>query len=223
LPLTPEANDAVLAIEEAVEPRLAPGTGDFGQLADWGSKLTGSVVRIAGLVHLAAHLRDGWGKPVTHRTINSARSLGEYFAAHALAAFDHMGADPRLEDARTVHAWIERTRPEQFTRRDAFRAMPRGRFRKVTDLDPALDILDQHGWIRPHPAPDHRGPGRPPSPAYDVHPDLARPTAHRRPHQEHRHGPQAHSRLARARHRPERETHCPRTMRRTEDLALHVL
>jgi replicative DNA helicase len=177
LPLTPEANDAVLAIEEAIEPRLAPGTGDFGQLADWGSKLTGAVIRIAGVLHLAAHLRDGWGKPVTTQTIASARSLGEYFAAHALAAFDQMGADPRLEDARTVHAWIERTRPEQFTRRDAFRAMPRGRFRKVTDLDPALDILEQHGWIRLRPAADHRGPGRPPSPVYDVHPDLTQPAS----------------------------------------------
>ena len=93
-----------------------------------------------------------------------------------------MGADPRLEDARTVHAWIERTRPEQFTRRDAFRAMPRGRFRKVTDLDPALDILEQHGWIRLCQTADHRSPGRPPSPVYDVQPDLAHPMGAPRHH-----------------------------------------
>jgi hypothetical protein len=174
LPLTPDGNAAVLALEADVEPRLAPGTGEFGQHADWGSKLAGAVVRIAGLIHLAAHLRDGWGRPVTDQTIGAARKLGRYFAVHALAAFDAMGADPKVDDARTVYTWLARTRPESFTRRDAYRAMPRGRFAKVTDLDPALDLLEQHGWIRQRPAPDHRGPGRPPSPAYDVCPQLAR-------------------------------------------------
>src|SRR5262249_28081206 len=103
------------------------------------------------------------------------RRLGEYFAVHALAAFDAMGADPKVDDARTVYAWLARTRPAAFTRRDAYRAMPRGRVRKGTDLDPALDLLEQHGWIRQRHAPDHRGSGRPPSPVYDVHPHLVRP------------------------------------------------
>ncbi len=184
LPLTPDGNAAVLALEEAIEPRLAPGTGEFGQHADWGSKLAGAVVRIAGLIHLASHLRDGWGKPVTAATIGAARRLGEYYSAHALAAFDAMGADPKVDDARAVHAWLQRTGPAAFTRRDAYRAMPRGRFRKVTDLDPALDLLEQHGWIRRRPAPDNRGPGRPPSPVYDVHPQLARPADGRAPEHE---------------------------------------
>ena len=50
--------------------------------------------------------------------------------------------------------------------------MSRGRFRKVTDLDPVLDLLDQHGYIRPRLAEPRPASGRPPSPAYEVHPAV---------------------------------------------------
>jgi hypothetical protein len=39
-----------------------------------------------------------------------------------------------------------------------------------------LDVLDQHGHIRPLPAPPSKpGGGRPPSPVYEVHPLSAVP------------------------------------------------
>jgi integrase len=43
------------------------------------------------------------------------------------------------------------------------------RFTKVGDLDPVLDVLDQHGYIRPLPAPPKAVGGRPASPTYEVH------------------------------------------------------
>ena len=49
-----------------------------------------------------------------------------------------MGADPRIDDARWLLDWITRTNRTQFSRRDAHRAAPRGRFPKATDLEPAL-------------------------------------------------------------------------------------
>jgi replicative DNA helicase len=58
----------------------------------------------------------------------------------------------------------------QFTKRELFSAMARGRFRKVGELDPALEVLDSHGHIRLEPEPPRAGPGRPRSPAYLVHP-----------------------------------------------------
>ncbi|WBB97284.1 DUF3987 domain-containing protein [Solwaraspora sp. WMMA2059] len=172
LPLTPDANDRVMDIERAVEPRLAPG-GAWSHVIDWGSKYTGAVVRIAGLIHLAEHLRDGWGKPVHADTIDRAALLGDYYAAHALAAFDDMGADRTSRHARHVLTWIERTTTTAFTKRELFRAVRSSQLPTVADLDPALSLLEMHGYIRQVDAPRTRaGGGRPPSPSFLVHPDV---------------------------------------------------
>ncbi|MCU7724580.1 DUF3987 domain-containing protein [Actinoplanes sp. KI2] len=177
LVLTPDANELVLDIERQVEPRLAAG-GAWAHIVDWGSKYTGAVVRIAGLLHLAEHLRDGWGKPINADTLTRAAAIGDYYAAHALAAFDDMGADTATRNARHLLAWIERTTTSAFTKREAFRATQTAQIKTMTDLEPALAVLETHGYLRQldPPAPKRAG-GRPPSPSYLVHPDVHRPAA----------------------------------------------
>jgi hypothetical protein len=85
--------------------------------------------------------------------------------------FDLMGADPRIDDARWLLDWISRTGQAQFTRRDATTLLPGGRFPKATGLDPALALLEEHGWLRRVDA-DPPGPkgGRPASPRFLVNP-----------------------------------------------------
>jgi replicative DNA helicase len=60
LTLDAEAGELLLAFERDLEPRLAAGSGDLDHLAGWAAKLAGATCRIAGLLHLASHLRDGW-------------------------------------------------------------------------------------------------------------------------------------------------------------------
>jgi hypothetical protein len=168
--LTPQAADAMLDLERAIEPRLGPG-GDLAHLCDWGSKLVGATARIAALVHLADHGGVGEARSVDSVTVDAAAQLSHYVLAHALAAYEHMGADPRSDDAQHVLDWIIRTRTARFTKRELFSSLTRGRFRKVGDLYPALELLDSHGHIRREPELPHPGgPGRRPSPAYLVHP-----------------------------------------------------
>jgi replicative DNA helicase len=176
LTLTPGAAELLLDAERAIEPRLDRDTGDLAGIVDWASKQIGEVARIAGLLHLATHLRDGWGRPVAEDTMRAALQVGDYYTVHALAAFDHMSADLVLEDARAICRWLERTRPQRFTKREAHMGLSRSRFPKVGDLDAPLDLLEQHGYIRSIPEPERAGPGRRPSPAYEVHPDLATET-----------------------------------------------
>jgi hypothetical protein len=91
--------------------------------------------------------------------------------------FDLMGADPRIDDARWLLDWIGRTNRTQFSRRDAHRAAPRGRFAKATDLEPALRLLEEHGYLRrvdPEPSRDPHGRGRPASPRFLVNPLATR-------------------------------------------------
>jgi hypothetical protein len=78
LTFTPEASQAVTAMLADLEPRLAPDTGDLAHMTDWAGKLVGATVRIAGLLHLAKHLRDGWNQPVTADTFADARDVTDY-------------------------------------------------------------------------------------------------------------------------------------------------
>jgi replicative DNA helicase len=171
LALDQEAAELLLGFERDLEPRLAAGSGDLAHLAGWAAKLAGATCRFAGLLHLAGHLRDGWAQPIGADTFAGAARLAGYLVDHARAVFDLMGADPRVDDARWLLDWISRTNLTQFTRRDAHLAAPRGRFPKATTLDPALALLEEHGYLRRVDA-DSSGPkgGRPPSPRFLVNP-----------------------------------------------------
>jgi replicative DNA helicase len=185
LTLDPAAGELLLGFEQELEPRLAAGSGDLAHLAGWAAKLAGATCRLAALLHLARHLRDGWTQPIGADTFAGAVRLASYLIEHAQAVFDLMGADPQVDDARRLLDWITRTGRSQFTRRDAHQAAPRGRFPKATDLDPALRLLEEHGWLRRVDA-DPVGPkgGRPPSPRFLVNP-LPRATEPTQPTQPH--------------------------------------
>jgi replicative DNA helicase len=173
LTLDPPAGELLLDLERDLEPRLAAGSGDLAHLAGWAAKLAGATCRLAGLLHLAGHLRDGWAQPIGAETFAGAVRLTDYLIEHARAVFDLMGADPRVDDTRWLLEWIARTNRVQFSRRDAHRAAPRGRFAKATDLEPALRLLEEHGYLRrvdPEPSQDPQGRGRPASPRFLVNP-----------------------------------------------------
>jgi replicative DNA helicase len=171
LALDQEAAELLLAFERDLEPRLAAGSGDLAHLAGWAAKLAGATCRLAALLHLTEHLRDGWARPIGADTFAGAVRLAGYLVDHARAVFDLMGADPRTDDARWLLDWINRAGRTQISRRDAHTAAPRGRFRKAADLEPALTLLEEHGWLRRVDA-DPVGPkgGRPPSPRFLVNP-----------------------------------------------------
>ncbi|WP_405543743.1 YfjI family protein [Streptomyces goshikiensis] len=170
LTLTPEADAVLLAYQRVTEARLDKG-GSLRPVINWASKRDGAVARIAGLLHLATHPADAWTRPIAADTMAAATRLGDYFTAHALDVFNAMKADPAQEAAHTLLTHLRETRTATFTKRDLFRAVPRGDFPVMSDLDPALTLLEEHGWVRQQPPPPRttRG-GRPPSPRYETHP-----------------------------------------------------
>lgn len=167
--LTPAADDAIAELETRLEPTLAAG-GSNQPITDWANKSAGTTARLAGLLHLATDPERAWRTPIDAPAVHAATRIRDYFEAHAHAVFDYMGTDPTLDAARTLLAWITRTKPEGFTRRDAFRDNRSAKFTTVADIDPALAVLEQHGHIRQAPTPERNGPGRKPSPTYWIHP-----------------------------------------------------
>jgi replicative DNA helicase len=170
LTFAPDAAEAVTGLLGAVEPRFRPGA-DLAHMTDWGGKLAGVIVRIAGLLHLAEHARDGWDRPVSLATLEAAAEIGDYYTQHAKAAYDTIGADPATASARAILQWLHTTRPAQVTGRDLMRGM-RDRFPKAADLNAPLAILESRGWIRPRPGQPPQSRGRPAAPTWDVHPAI---------------------------------------------------
>jgi replicative DNA helicase len=171
LELSPGASFLLDAVAEDTERALDEG-GPLAQLREWGGKAVGTMMRIAALLHLAEHLRDGYERPISQDTISAAHALIEYYTAHTLAAFDTMTTDETANRARYLLDWTAKTGATRFSARDAFSGLSRAQFPKMNDLDPALALLERHGYLRRLPPPPNPGRGRPPAPVYEVHPGI---------------------------------------------------
>ncbi|MFD4178972.1 YfjI family protein [Streptomyces anulatus] len=175
LTLTPDADAVLLAYQKVTESRIGKGRS-LHPVIKWASKRDGAVARIAGLLHLATHPDNGWMVPIEAATMANAVEIGDYFTAHALEVFDTMGADPAQEAAHQLLTHLKELRLSGFTKRELFRGLSRGDFPAMTDLDPALTLLEEHGWVRQQPVPPRTGRGgRPPSPRFDTHPNVTPP------------------------------------------------
>jgi replicative DNA helicase len=147
LPFSGPADQAVLQLQEDIEPKLRPD-GALSHVDDWAGKYVGHVARLAGLLHLAEHATGRWGQPVTAETLGRAAAIGEYYTAHALAAFDLMGTEPAVDDARTVLDWLASTKRRSFKAHELVSARRR-KFPTVPSTAAPLALLEQHGYVRP--------------------------------------------------------------------------
>ncbi|MGQ4440324.1 YfjI family protein [Streptomyces violaceoruber] len=170
--LSPEADTALIAYQKRIEPQLKARGGKLGHISNWAGKLAGATARMAALLHLADHGGNGYAHPVTEATMSAAIELGEYYTAHALAVFDVMGADPVLSRARSVLEALKDNGWEDVSRRDVFSVLSRSEVPTVADLEPALALLEDHGYLRSY-QPERTGKrGRPPAPRLQAHPSL---------------------------------------------------
>lgn len=167
--LTGEALTRWAEHADAVEARQAAGE-DLCGIRDWASKLAGAVARIAGGFHLIENAGGNWQHPLAPETVLAAWAVGEYLIPHALAAYGQMSADPGLMLARRILGWIERKKLTEFTLRECHQA-----HRSVSsprDLEPALLVLCERGFLRLAETQLQEGGGRPKSPLYQVNPST---------------------------------------------------
>lgn len=152
-----------------METQLRDG-GTFSHLTDFGSKLPGAVARIAGILHVARHAHgEPWARPISLQDMTSAVEIGDALSRHALLAFDLVGSDPALDDARACLSWIRRTKAASFSKRDLHAGL-KHRLKRTEAVDAALAVLSDRGYVRLRPAAITGERGRPAGPAYDVNP-----------------------------------------------------
>jgi len=168
LQLSDGAEAARMTYARSVEARMRPGS-DFEYATDWAGKAPGALVRLAGVFHGVS--AGDPVSPISSETMDRAISVMDVCAAHALAAFDLIGADKTTDPARRVWTWINRQRQPTFIARDVFQAL-KGRYPTMVEVDQALSILVERGYIRRVEQVGRSTAGRPASPTFEVRPDL---------------------------------------------------
>lgn len=147
LKLSPGAWGAWRKQEKVVELMLADG-GLLADIRDWGGKLMGATARIAAVLHCARFAEvDPTPLEIGIEDMEAALRLAKCLTSHALIVFDMMGAEPALDDARRVLKWIQREQMPEFTFRNCHYAH-KTRFKRAEDLEPAMNVLEERGYIR---------------------------------------------------------------------------
>ncbi|MDO4650792.1 MAG: DUF3987 domain-containing protein, partial [Eubacteriales bacterium] len=120
--------------------------GEGQGISDWASKYIGSILRIAGLLHLGQMQKED--TEISEETMKCAIEIGKYFLAHSVYAYSMMGTDISIQKARFVWGKIEKKQLTEIKRSDLFQ-MCRGKFfKKTEELFPTLDLLAENGYLR---------------------------------------------------------------------------
>jgi hypothetical protein len=156
-------NEFYMDCEQEMRPE-----GKLYPLKDFGSKLPGSVARIAGLLHFAEFGQDAINHRVSVSIVNASCVFGIFFLEHAAAIFGAAGEDQRIKVAKQIMDSIVRHRWLSFKGRDILRNTSIG---NMDEASTGLKILIERGFIRVG-SPTEKGQGRPEATSYDVNPKL---------------------------------------------------
>lgn len=168
--LSGEALDLWAQYTNDLEIQQAEGQALAG-IRDWAGKHAGRAARIAGLFHLVRHAErvEPWAEPLAAEDVAAAWVVAQWLQAHALVAFERMGASQDVRLARRILRWIRRHHPADFSLRDLHQ--------HHRDVDrpevllPGLAVLEGRGFVRRIPDPSSGSKvGRPASPRWEVNP-----------------------------------------------------
>lgn len=172
--LSAEARRLFIEAGQALEERLKP-RGDLLYMSDWAGKLMGAIGRLAGLLHFAEYFEEGcvvqapWHVEVSAETMQNALKLGDYFTAHAQAAFSLAGAEDSLGDAKYLWGQIQATEKHVLENQELWQKV-KGKFRGgKSAMDAALRLLEDYNLIRLQ-REDKAKQGRPKAPTIYVNP-----------------------------------------------------
>lgn len=160
--LSDDANHIREEYQAYIEEKLG---GAWEHMRDWGGKLVGAMVRIAALLHLSSFSAD---VPISPETMAGAVSIAEFLGAHAEAAYQAMGADESVEDAKYLWRRIAASGGAEISKRDLFRLV-RSKFKKAEYMEDPLHVLVEYGYIRIEDV-ERDGAGRKASPKIKVNP-----------------------------------------------------
>lgn len=162
---SPEADSIRKEYQAYIEAKLG---GPWEYMADFGGKLTGTMLRIASLLHVAQVDGDPTEVPISPETMAAAVRLAEFYGAHAEAVYTDMGSDGSQADARYLWKRIQESGKMTMSKRDLYRLV-RGKFKRSEEMEAPLQTLIDMGYIQEE-AVEREGVGRKASPNIHVNP-----------------------------------------------------
>ncbi|MBV9948905.1 MAG: DUF3987 domain-containing protein, partial [Myxococcales bacterium] len=148
LRLSAEAREMHTKLQQWIEPRLRPRSGDLFEITSWANKFCGNVARIAGVLHCVEHRAACLSLEVSGDTMFNAIRIGMYLLEHAKGAFGAMGRTDAEADAAMLEAWLRSNcAGTSFTRRVVYKSGPHP-LRDAKKLGAALEFLVETGVLK---------------------------------------------------------------------------
>ena len=144
LQLEPDAVDHFLEYDQQLEDRQRPG-GDLRHRAEWIAKLRASILRCAGLLHIA---HQHHSPHISLDTIKDAITIGHYWLEHANVVEQLWTEDRTASAAHGILKWAIEHDVYEFSLRDVMSAK-RGKFSTADEIVTPLQQLVDKKWIKP--------------------------------------------------------------------------
>lgn len=117
---------------DGIERSLAQGA-ELDEVADWGGKLAGNTLRVAGLFHVVEH---GVGTRMINReTVDRAIQFVKVLIPHAIFALNATTTSGLAKNAEHVYSWLLKHGHREFTKRDCHSSL-QSKFKAVKELEP---------------------------------------------------------------------------------------
>lgn len=144
--LTAEAQEMLYQYQEQIEPKLAPETGELDSIRDWGSKLSGALLRIAVLIACARE--QAIVAEVEGGDMMMALQFSDYLINHAFRAYTLMGLIEISESENKIVRKILNENLEEFTSREMYRMVSGHRQWNASEFEAVLEDLVRMGYIK---------------------------------------------------------------------------
>lgn len=149
-------------------------------MRSWAERFPGQLLRILSLIHIAEYLETAESlseipREIPAETLNRLLQQSEYFVEHAKAAFGVMKSNERMDDAKYLLESVKSFGEPVIKKQDLWKKT-KGRFATAYNLDSALNVLADHGYVRLIESPSPSGLGRK-GVVIHLHPEINNATA----------------------------------------------
>lgn len=131
-----------------IESRQIPEVGDITFMAEWASKATGTMIRLAGLLHCINSYMAGvdpLSSVINEDETLRAEDIARFFLGHAKPVYSEQAQPAYVNNALYLWRRISSNGSLSLTKRDLVRLV---QGKRDFNLDASLTVLERSGYIR---------------------------------------------------------------------------